>query len=208
MTNSESRQLHAGMVGMGMIFEERIGRSSNGTHREGLYDRRFGVVDVPLAAVATRTGARAEAYRKSAGSGIHSFVSHSGEDAVAKMLDAGVDFACVATPDDRHFDAAKRILDAGVHVLIEKPSVLKLQELDELVALARRKSLLAKVVYHKLLDPDHKKLRTAGRRQRPEACKTPATARCWNRSRFPDRSFRNGSSAETPAPTWRVTISS
>jgi len=32
--------------------------------------------------------------------------------------------------------------------------------LDELVALAQQKQLLAKVVYHKLLDPDHKKLRT------------------------------------------------
>src|SRR5439155_9237025 len=45
-------------------------------------------------------------------------------------------------------------------VLIEKPSVLRLQELDELVGLARQKNVLAKVVYHKLADPDHKKLRT------------------------------------------------
>jgi predicted dehydrogenase len=45
-------------------------------------------------------------------------------------------------------------------VLIEKPSVMQLQQLDELLALARRKDLLAKVVYHKLCDPDHKKLRT------------------------------------------------
>jgi predicted dehydrogenase len=45
-------------------------------------------------------------------------------------------------------------------VLIEKPSVLRLTELDELVALARSRGVLAKVVYHKLFDPDHKKLRT------------------------------------------------
>jgi predicted dehydrogenase len=76
------------------------------------------------------------------------------------MLDSGVDFACVATPDDRHFDAAKKVLEAGTHLLVEKPSVLKLAELDELVELARRNQVLAKVVYHKLLDPDHKKLRT------------------------------------------------
>src|SRR4029077_12883387 len=44
--------------------------------------------------------------------------------------------------------------------LVEKPSVLRLQELDELDALARRQGVLAKVVYHKLADPDHKKLRT------------------------------------------------
>jgi D-galacturonate reductase len=154
------QQLRAGMVGMGMIFDETYRPFLERTHREGLYDRRFGDVSVPLVAVATRTGSRAEAYKKTAGGNIHPFVSHAGEDAVAKMLAGGVDFACVATPDNRHFEAAKQILEAGAHVLIEKPSVLKLQELDELVALARRKNLLAKVVYHKLLDPDHKKLRT------------------------------------------------
>src|SRR5437667_10695610 len=76
------------------------------------------------------------------------------------MLAQGVDAVCVATPDDRHFDIARDCLAAGKHVLIEKPSVLRLQELDELDALARKNGVLAKVVYHKLADPDHKKLRT------------------------------------------------
>ena len=71
-----------------------------------------------------------------------------------------MDVVCVATPDDRHFDAARQALAAGKHVLIEKPSVLRLQELDELDALAHKHQVLAKVVYHKLADPDHKKLRT------------------------------------------------
>ena len=115
---------------------------------------------MPLVAVASRTGQRAEAYRQRAGSGIHPFASFSGENSVESLIAAGVDFACVATPDNRHFEAAKRLLEAGIHVLIEKPSVLNLAELEELTALARRKGLLAKVVYHKLLDPDHKKLRT------------------------------------------------
>jgi predicted dehydrogenase len=66
----------------------------------------------------------------------------------------------VATPDDRHFDAARQALLAGKHVLIEKPSVLSLREWDELKALAEERGVLAKVVYHKLADPDHKKLRT------------------------------------------------
>jgi D-galacturonate reductase len=161
MNSPTSRnQLRAGMVGMGMIFDETYRPFFERTHREGLYDRRFGDVSVPLTSVATRTGSRATAYQEVAGAAIHPFVSHSGVDSVGKMLAAGVDFACVATPDDRHFEVAKQILEAGAHVLIEKPSVLKLQQLDELVALARRKNLLAKVVYHKLLDPDHKKLRT------------------------------------------------
>ena len=76
------------------------------------------------------------------------------------MLEADVDFVCIATPDNRHFAAARAALAAGKHVLIEKPSVLSLAELDELTRLAEQQRVLAKVVYHKLLDPDHKKLRT------------------------------------------------
>ncbi|GAB4138904.1 MAG: hypothetical protein Tsb009_07440 [Planctomycetaceae bacterium] len=159
-TPSNDRTLRAGMVGMGMIFDETYRPFFEQVHHTGLHDRSFGDLDIRLEAVATRTGTRAEAYRKAAGDQIHEFESFAGDGAVDRMLDAGVDFACVATPDDRHFEASKKILEAGVHLLVEKPSVLRLQELDELVSLAEAKGLLAKVVYHKLLDPDHKKLRT------------------------------------------------
>ncbi len=152
--------LRAGMVGMGMIFDETYRPFFERVHREGLYDHRFGAIDVPLTAVASRTGQRAEAYRKQAGSKIHPFVSFSGDQSVDQLIRTGIDFACVATPDNRHFESAKKLLEAGIHILIEKPSVLFLHELEELTELARRKGLLAKVVYHKLLDPDHKKLRT------------------------------------------------
>ena len=67
--------------------------------------------------------------------------------------------SCVATPDDRHFAAAEAACGRQAR-LVEKPSVLTLRELDELERLAREHKVLAKVVYHKLLDPDHKKLRT------------------------------------------------
>jgi predicted dehydrogenase len=76
------------------------------------------------------------------------------------LIAHGVDVVCVATPDDRHFESARLALEAGKHVLIEKPSVLRLQELDQLLALAKQHDVLAKVVYHKLADADHKKLRT------------------------------------------------
>jgi len=152
--------LRAGMVGVGMIFDETYRPFFERAHREGLYDRRFGDVSVPLVAIASKTGKRAEKYRETAGDCIAPFKSYVGENAVAQMLQDGVDFACVATPDNRHFQASKQILEAGCHLLVEKPSVLSLQELDELVAIAKQKQLLAKVVYHKLLDPDHKKLRT------------------------------------------------
>ncbi len=159
-TKGQERTLRAGMVGMGMIFDETYRPFFERVWKEGLYDRRFGEVTVRLAAVATRTGRRAERYLKESEGRIPRFESYAGEGAVEQLVSAGVNFACIATPDDRHFEPAKKLLEAGVHVLIEKPSVLSLQQLDELQELAHQNKVLAKVVYHKLLDPDHKKLRT------------------------------------------------
>lgn len=149
--------LRAGMVGLGMIFDDTYRPFFEQAHAEGLYRRDFGPIMVTLAAVASRTGKRAEEYRRRSPA---DFASFAGDDATRQLLAHGVDAVCVATPDNRHFDIARAALDAGKHVLIEKPSVLTLQELDGLTALARAKNVLAKIVYHKLADPDHKKLRT------------------------------------------------
>jgi D-galacturonate reductase len=158
--STAKNSLRAGMVGMGMIFDETYRPFFEQAHAAGVYDPRFGICSVELAAVASRTGSRAEAYRQGAGDRIGRFESFKEPDSIARLLKHGVDFVCVATPDNRHFSAAKAALEAGKHVLIEKPSVLSLAELDELQRLAEQNGVLAKVVYHKLLDPDHKKLRT------------------------------------------------
>lgn len=152
--------LRAGMVGMGMIFDETYRPFFETTHRQPLYDPAYGVCSVELAAVASRTGSRADSYRRASSGKIAEFQSFREPDSVKQLLGSGVDFVCVATPDNRHFEAAKAALEAGKHLLVEKPSVLTLGELDELDRLARKNNVLAKVVYHKLLDPDHKKLRT------------------------------------------------
>jgi predicted dehydrogenase len=158
--STAKNSLCAGMVGMGMIFDETYRPFFEQAHAGGVYDSHFGICSVELAAVASRTGSRAEAYRQSAGDRIPRFESFKEPDSIGRLLKHGIDFVCVATPDNRHFAAAKAVLEAGKHVLIEKPSVLSLTELDELQRLAEQKGVLAKVVYHKLLDPDHKKLRT------------------------------------------------
>jgi D-galacturonate reductase len=152
--------LRAGMVGMGMIFDETYRPFFEQAYAAGIYDRAFGVCQVELTAVASRTGSRAGTYRNLAGHRIAPFVSFREPDSIGQLLKHDVDFVCVATPDDRHFAAAKAAIEAGKHVLIEKPSVLTLTELDELDRLSRQKNVLAKIVYHKLLDPDHKKLHT------------------------------------------------
>jgi len=153
-------RLRAGMVGLGMIFDETYRPMFEAVHRDGLFRRDFGLVGVELAAVASRTGSRANRYRRDLAGKLPPFQSFAGPEAVATLLKFGVDVVCIATPDDRHFEPARRALEAGKHVLIEKPSVLTLQELDQLQRLADANGVLAKVVYHKLADPDHKKLRT------------------------------------------------
>ncbi|MGH7174470.1 MAG: Gfo/Idh/MocA family protein, partial [Gemmataceae bacterium] len=158
--NLNSHRLRAGMVGLGMIFDETYRPLFEQLHAEGMYRRDFGFVSVELSALASRTGVRGERLRQSAAGRLGPFVNCSGNEAVKQLLAESVDVVCIAAPDDRHFDAARRALQAGKHVLIEKPSVLRLQELDELQALAERQGVLAKVVYHKLADPDHKKLHT------------------------------------------------
>jgi predicted dehydrogenase len=145
------------MVGLGMIFEETYRPLFEQLRRDGLFRRDFGLVEVELAAVASRTGQRAERYRREAAT---PFASFAGPDAVRQLAAQDLAAVCIATPDNRHLEPARLALQAGKHVLIEKPSVLRLQELDELRDLARRQNVLAKVVYHKLADPDHKKLRT------------------------------------------------
>ncbi len=48
----------------------------------------------------------------------------------------------IATPVPTHYALAKRVLEAGKHVLVEKPPAMHAVEMDELVALAGRRDLV------------------------------------------------------------------
>lgn len=159
-TSREVHCLHAGMIGLGMIFEETYRPFFEQAYRTPLYSRSAGVTEVILKGVASRTGSRGARYQQSLAGKVAPFANFSGSEGVAQLLKSGVQVCCVATPDDRHFEASQAVLEAGVHLLLEKPSVLRLSELDALQEIAKRKNVLAKVVYHKLLDPDHKRLRS------------------------------------------------
>lgn len=55
-----------------------------------------------------------------------------------KMLDEGsFDAVCIATPDFAHFGPVKAALEAGKHVLCEKPFTTELSEADELLELSQ-----------------------------------------------------------------------
>ncbi len=152
--------IRTGMVGFGMIFDETYRPFFEQLGHHGFYRPHFGTVRVPLVAAATRTGSRVEHFRQSAPPALSQIRNFSGPSSVTQLLASDIHAVCIATPDDRHFEPAKASLLARKHVLIEKPSVLSLAQLDDLIRLAEKNEVLAKVVYHKLADPDHKKLRT------------------------------------------------
>lgn len=62
--------------------------------------------------------------------------------------DPEIDLAIVTSPDKLHFEHAKRCLDAGKHVLLEKPMTTSLAEAKELAVSAERSGLILAVGFH------------------------------------------------------------
>ena len=61
--------------------------------------------------------------------------------------DDGIDFVVIVTPNDSHFAIAKAFLDAGIHVVCDKPLTIESAEAEELASSAARKDLLFCVTY-------------------------------------------------------------
>ena len=56
-----------------------------------------------------------------------------------------VEAVSIATPTTRHYDIARDMLQAGIHVLVEKPVTTRLEQADDLIALAEKKQLVLQV---------------------------------------------------------------
>src|ERR1700726_273055 len=57
------------------------------------------------------------------------------------VIDAGMDICLVASPHGLHYEHSKAALEAGAHVLCEKPFTVKPEHAWELVELAERAGL-------------------------------------------------------------------
>ena len=110
MTINEIPSLRVGMVGAGMIFDETYRPALARLRACPLYSKETGPVAVELVGIASRTGRRAKRLREEFGSSLGHFAIPSEPDSVEKLLDLGVDVVCIATPDDRHFEAALAVL--------------------------------------------------------------------------------------------------
>ena len=58
-----------------------------------------------------------------------------------------------ATPETTHYPMAKEAMQAGKHVFLEKPIALELWEADDLINIAREKSLLFTIGYSQRFNP-------------------------------------------------------
>ena len=74
--------------------------------------------------------------------------------AAEAFADPSINLVVIATPNDSHFDLAKRALEVGKHVLIDKPFTITLTEAVEVVALASAANLLLCVYQNRRFDSD------------------------------------------------------
>ncbi|KAJ1925466.1 hypothetical protein IWQ60_004547 [Tieghemiomyces parasiticus] len=68
--------------------------------------------------------------------------------------DAAIHLVIITTPNDSHASLARQALQAGKHVMVEKPLVNSYAEAQELVQLATERNLILTVFHNRRLDGD------------------------------------------------------
>ncbi|MFP6604955.1 MAG: Gfo/Idh/MocA family oxidoreductase, partial [Myxococcota bacterium] len=67
------------------------------------------------------------------------------DDATHAFGDASVDAVVIATPTSTHFDLARQALEAGRHVLVEKPMADSVRDAEALCEIAERSARILMV---------------------------------------------------------------
>ncbi|MDM4207630.1 oxidoreductase [Klebsiella spallanzanii] len=68
--------------------------------------------------------------------------------------DSAIDLVVIPTPNDTHFPLAKAALEAGKHVVVDKPFTVTLSQARELDAIAKREGRLLSVFHNRRWDSD------------------------------------------------------
>ena len=116
---------------------------------------------------------------------------------------ADIDAVTIATPDHLHYEMTLAAIEAGKHVLVEKPLVLNVQEGESIVEKARDRKVLVAVDHHKRYDPTLLALRDA--LADPAAGRVQYGVMCLEeRIGFVTKEIRSW--AEKTSPSWVVGI--
>ena len=92
--------------------------------------------EVEIAAVASRDGARAQAYAREHG------IEHSHGSYEALLADDGIDAVYIPLPNGMHHEWTMKAIEAGKHVLVEKPYSRRAAEVEEAWDAAERAGLV------------------------------------------------------------------
>ncbi len=71
-----------------------------------------------------------------------------------ELLSDDIDLVIINTPDHTHFDLCKKALEAGKHVVVEKPFVVHSREGNSLISLAKKHKVLLSVFQNRRWDSD------------------------------------------------------
>ncbi len=74
----------------------------------------------------------------------------------AMLKDDAIELVVVNTPSVTHFEYAKQALEAGKHIIVEKPFTATVAEAEELIALAAKKNLHLSVYQNRRYDSDYR----------------------------------------------------
>jgi scyllo-inositol 2-dehydrogenase (NADP+) len=80
-------------------------------------------------------------------------------DPIAAIADPDIGLVVIATPNATHFPLAKAALEAGKHVVIDKPFAVTADEADALIALAAARSRMLSVFHNRRWDGDFRTVR-------------------------------------------------
>ncbi|NLV46386.1 MAG: Gfo/Idh/MocA family oxidoreductase [Candidatus Hydrogenedentes bacterium] len=166
------REISIALVGAGMFGGDVHLRSYCQLEKNGLLPwlgrlgldtlaRQLGDINIRFVALGTRTKATCEAQRKAFSAQGMNFAVYHGETPWLDILKdfPGLDILAVATPDHLHTPPILAALQAGVHVITEKPMALDAYEADEILEASQKNGRLVGVDMHKRYDPDHLQIR-------------------------------------------------
>lgn len=140
VTNLKDKpEMRIGLVGYGPLF-------GMGGHHSGMIAQTYGF---KLTAICDKDPKRLEVAKKEQGEHIATFTD------VKEMAESGlIDLGIVIVPHVYHAEVAKVLLEAGLHVITEKPFVVHVSEADELINLAKKKNVMLSVYHNRHWDPD------------------------------------------------------
>ncbi|MED5803920.1 Gfo/Idh/MocA family oxidoreductase [Gordonia sp. Z-3] len=125
----------------------RIATVGTSTITRNFLDAAASVDEVAVTTVYSRDPRRAAKFAADTG------VTHWTDDLDGLLADAEIDAVYLASPNGAHAEQARRVVDAGKHVLVEKPAVPTVAEFDTLLEAAAARKVVVLEAMRNVHDP-------------------------------------------------------